>query len=81
MFENTFDTVRNAFVDHLGIDPEIITLESLILDDLGADSLDAVELIMTLEELFDISIDEVGIEDLLTIGDVVRVIDELVSLK
>ena len=80
MSENTFEIVKNAFVEHLSLDPELVQPQSLILDDLGADSLDAVELIMALEERFDISIDEVGIEDLKTIEDIVTTIDRLTSL-
>jgi len=77
MSENTFEIVKSAFVDHLELDPALVGPESLIVDDLGADSLDAVELIMALEEYFDISIDEVGIDELKTIADIVKVIDDL----
>jgi acyl carrier protein len=77
MSENTFEIVKSAFVDHLELDPALVCPESLIVDDLGADSLDAVELIMALEEYFDISIDEVGIDELKTIADIVKVIDDL----
>ncbi len=51
-----FENVRDALAQQFEIDPETITMDTSIVDDLGADSLDVVELIMSLEDLFGISI-------------------------
>jgi acyl carrier protein len=57
--------------DHLGKDAELITLESSFRDDLGADSLDLVEMIMSMEEMFDIEISESEAESIRTVGDAI----------
>jgi acyl carrier protein len=77
MSENTFEVVRRALVDQLNIDEAEITLEANISDDLGADSLDAVELIMSLEEEFGLTIETSETESLKTVGDVVSLVDSL----
>ena len=79
MSESTFEAVRQAFVNQMSLDPTEVKPESLIADDLGADSLDAVELIMALEEQFNISIDDVDADDIKTVGDVVKLIDGLIN--
>ncbi|HAA81323.1 MAG TPA: acyl carrier protein, partial [Thermoanaerobacter sp.] len=63
--------------EQLGIDPEEITMESSFIDDLGADSLDIVELIMALEEEFDIEIPDEDAEKIKTVGDVVEYLSNL----
>ena len=75
MSERTFEIVKQALVDHLNLNPDDIRPESLITDDLGADSLDAVELIISLEEQLNISIDEADNNSLRTVADVVKLID------
>jgi len=75
--ENTFEIVKNALAVQLNLDPDIIRPESLISDDLGADSLDAVELIISLEEQLGISIDEMENDAIRTVDDVVRLIDSI----
>ena len=77
MSERTFEIVRQALVDHLNLNPDDIKPESLITDDLGADSLDAVELIIALEEQLNISIDEADNDALRTVGDIVKLIDSI----
>ena len=77
MSENTFEIVKNALAVQLNLDPDIIRPESLISDDLGADSLDAVELIISLEEQLGISIDEMENDAIRTVDDVVRLIDSI----
>ncbi len=71
-----FEKVQEALVNQLGIDAEEITLESKIIDDLGADSLDVIELVMMLEEAFDMEIPDSDIEEFSTVGDVVEYIKE-----
>jgi acyl carrier protein len=77
MSESTFEAVRQALVDQLNVDASEVTPETTISEDLGADSLDAVELIMSLEEEFDLTIEADDAESLKTVGDVVALIDSL----
>ncbi|PWM36936.1 MAG: acyl carrier protein [Clostridiales bacterium] len=72
----TFDRVRDILCEQLDIESDEVTTEASILDDLGADSLDVVDLVMNLEEAFDTEIPDEDIEQLKTVGDVVRYIDE-----
>lgn len=72
MSEETFARVRKVIVDQLGVTPEQVTMEASFSEDLGADSLDTVELIMALEEEFDVEIPD---EDAEKIGNVKQVID------
>ena len=77
--EDVFTKVKKVIAEQLGIDdPEIITMETTFIDDLGADSLDIVELIMALEEEFDMEVPEVEAEKITTVGDVVTYIKEKV---
>jgi len=59
---------KEIIVDRLGVDPSEITPEASFIEDLGADSLDTVELVMALEEEFDIQIDDEDAEKLTTVG-------------
>jgi acyl carrier protein len=77
MSESTFEIVRRVLVDQLSIDESEVTLDASINDDLGADSLDAVELIMSLEEEFDLTIEAAKAESLATVRDVVSLVDSL----
>lgn len=73
----TFDDVKAVVVEQLSVDADSVKLESKIIEDLGADSLDVVELIMALEEKFDIEIPDGDAEKLIKIEDVVKYIDNL----
>jgi acyl carrier protein len=66
-----FERVRKIIVEQLGVDEDDVTLESSFIDDLGADSLDIVELIMALEEEFDLEIPDSEAEKITTVGDAV----------
>ncbi len=70
-----FDKVKSILVDQLDVEDETVTMESLISDDLGADSLDIVDMVMSLEEEFDVEIPDEEIENMKTVGDVVRFIE------
>ena len=74
-----FEKIQNIIADVLNIETEAITLESAFIDDLGADSLDLVELIMALEEEFGIEIPDGDAEKVVTVGDVVSYIKENVK--
>lgn len=69
------DKVKEILVDQLDVDGNSITMESVITDDLGADSLDVVDLVMSLEEEFDIEIPDEEIEAMKTVGDIVHFIE------
>ena len=66
-----FDDVRDVVVEQLSVAPDAVKLESKIIEDLGADSLDVVELVMALEEKFEVEIPDSDAEKLITINDVV----------
>ena len=70
--DNIFDRVKDVIVEQLGIEDESsVTMTTTFIDDLGADSLDVVELIMALEEEFEMEIPEVEAEKIVSVGDVV----------
>lgn len=69
-----FEKVKKIIAEQLGVDEDEITMESSFIDDLGADSLDIVELIMALEEEFDIEIPDSEAEKISVVGDVVEYI-------
>lgn len=70
-----FDKVKKILVDQLDVDEDAITMDSSISDDLGADSLDVVDMVMTLEEEFDMEIEDEAIESMKTVGDIVNFIE------
>ena len=71
-----FEKVKKIIVDQLDIEEGIITMDSVIIEDLGADSLDVVDIIMSLEEEFDMEIPDEQVENIKTIGDIVKYIEE-----
>ena len=71
-----FDKVKEIIVDKLGVEDGKITMEAKFIDDLGADSLDTVELIMQFEEEFGIEIPDEDAEGLLSVGQAVDYIDQ-----
>ena len=76
MSEDISSKVKKIVADHLGIDEAKITDESSFIDDLGADSLDTVELVMAFEEEFGSEISDTEAEKILTVGDAVKFIEE-----
>ena len=74
--EEVFEKVNGIIVEQLGVADTSVTMEASFIDDLGADSLDIVELIMALEEEFDIEIPDADAEKVVTVGDVVDYIKE-----
>ena len=73
-----FDKVREALAKQFELDPESITLDTNLIDDLGPDSLDVVELIMSLEDEFGVSISDEDAAQLYTVG---RIVDYLENLR
>lgn len=71
----TFDKVKDVIVDKLGVDEAKINMDASFVDDLGADSLDTVELIMEFEEEFGIEIPDEDAEKITTVGAAVKYID------
>ena len=74
--EEIFEKVKGIIVEQLGVAETAVTLEAAFIDDLGADSLDIVELIMALEEEFDMEIPDADAEKIATVSDVVDYIKE-----
>lgn len=70
-----FNKIKEIIVDALGIDESKVTLEANLKADLDADSLDAVEVIMAVEEAFEIEIEDDAIKNIVTIGDIVSYIE------
>jgi len=68
--------VKDIIVEQLGVKPDQVTVEAKFVEDLGADSLDIVELIMALEEEFGIEVPDEQAEKLLNVGDVIKYIEE-----
>lgn len=68
--------VKDIIVDQLGVNPDQVTLEAKFIEDLGADSLDTVELVMALEEEFGIEVPDEQAEKLQSVGDVIKYIED-----
>ena len=77
--EEVFEKVKEIIVEQLGVEETAVTLEASFIDDLGADSLDIVELVMALEEEFDMEIPDADAEKVVTVGDVVDYIKDHVA--
>ena len=74
-----FDKVKKIIVDQLDVEEDKVTEAASIIDDLGADSLDVVDLVMSFEEEFDIEIPDDQVEKIKTVGDIVKFIEEKVE--
>ena len=74
--EEVLEKVKGIIVEQLGASESAVTMEASFIDDLGADSLDIVELVMAIEEEFDIEIPDADAEKVVTVGDVVDYIKE-----
>lgn len=74
-----FEKVKGMILEQLNIEENIITEESLMVDDLGADSLDLVDLVMMIEEEFDLTVPDDVVESIVTVGDIVRTIELMLS--
>jgi len=79
MTNNISGKVKKMVVDHLGVDETKVTDEASFIDDLGADSLDTVELVMAFEEEFGSEISDSEAEKILTVGDAIKFIESKAS--
>ena len=70
-----FEKVKVILCEQLDVEEDKVTAESSIVDDLGADSLDVVDLVMSLEEEFDVEIPDEDVENLKSVGDIVKYIE------
>lgn len=73
--EEIIDKVKSVIVEQLNVDEDVVTEDASFIDDLGADSLDIVELVMALEEEFGISIPDEQAESIKTVGDAIAFIE------
>lgn len=71
-----FDKVKELVADQLDVDDEKVTADANLQDDLGADSLDVVDLVMALEDEFEIEIPDEAVETIKTVGDIAKYIEE-----
>jgi acyl carrier protein len=81
MAADTFDRVKKIIVEQLGVEETEVTMEASITEDLGADSLDQVELVMAFETEFEIDIPDEEAEKINTVGDAVQKIDAVAAAK
>ena len=70
------DKMKDILVEQLECNPEGITMESLLVDDLGADSLDAIDIVMSVEDTFKVEVPDEIIEKIETVGDIVNYIED-----
>ena len=70
------DKMKDILVEQLECNPEDITMESLLVDDLGADSLDAIDIVMSVEDTFKVEVPDEIIETIETVGDIVNYIED-----
>lgn len=74
-----FDKIKDIIVEQLDVEEDAVTMEASITDDLGADSLDIVDLVMSIEESFDVEIPDEEVENIKTVGDIVKYIENKVE--
>ena len=74
--EEIFDKLKELVVDQLGVEEDEVTMEASMQDDLGADSLDLVDLVMSGEEEFGVKVADEDLENIKTVGDIVNYIED-----
>lgn len=72
-----FERIKELIAEKVGVDPEEITMETSFADDLEADSITLFELVMAIEDEFDIEVDDESIEKIATVGDIVNYLEEI----
>lgn len=71
-----YEKIKKIIADNLEIDEDSVTMDSVVTDDLGADSLDVVDLVMSFEDEFGVEIPDDAVENIKTVGDIVKYIEE-----
>ena len=71
-----FEKVREIICDQLELEEDVVTMEAILLEDLGADSIDLADLVMTFEDEFDLEISDEALENIKTVSDIVKFIEE-----
>lgn len=71
-----FEKVKSIIIEQLDVEEDKVTMDAVIQDDLGADSLDIVDLVMSFEEEFDLEIPDEQVENIKTVGDIVKYIED-----
>ena len=74
-----FDKIKDIIVEQLDVEEDAVTMEASIAEGLGADSLDVVDLVMSIEESFDVEIPDEEVENIKTVGDIVKYIENKVE--
>ena len=74
-----FDKIKDIIVEQLDVEEDAVTMEASITEDLGADSLDVVDFVMSIEERFDVEIPDEEVENIKTVGDIVKYIENKVE--
>lgn len=74
-----FDKIKDIIVEQLDVEEDAVTMEASITEDLVADSLDVVDLVMSIEESFDVEIPDEEVENIKTVGDIVKYIENKVE--
>ncbi len=72
-----FERIKELIAEKVGVDPEEISMETSFADDLEADSITLFELVMAIEDEFDIEVDDESIEKIVTVGDIVNYLEEI----
>lgn len=71
-----FEKIREIICDQLELEEDVVTMDAILLEDLGADSIDLADLVMTFEDEFDLEISDEDLENIKTVGDIVKFIEE-----
>lgn len=71
-----FEKVRAIICDQLELEEDVVTMDAILLEDLGADSIDLADLVMTFEDEFDLEISDEALENIKTVSDIVKFIEE-----
>ena len=71
-----FEKIREIICDQLELEEDVVTMDAVLLEDLGADSIDLADLVMTFEDEFDLEISDEDLENIKTVGDIVKYIEE-----
>lgn len=71
-----FEKIREIICEQLELEEDAVTMDAVLLEDLGADSIDLADLVMTFEDEFDLEISDEDLENIKTVGDIVKYIEE-----